>query len=73
MERRYLKRSEFEDHEEWEREEAERRNEFHNDADQIVQRANTTSDMLRSIQQRNLRRIKDQGVGYSKDAKKRTT
>ena len=71
MERNFLNRSEFEEHEEWEQEEVERRNNFHGDAEQIVRRANTTSDLLRSVQQRNLQRIKEQGVGYSKDAKKR--
>lgn len=67
----YLKKSEFADQEEWEQEEIERRDRFHGDKSAIVRRANTASHMLQDIHRRNKQRIKDRGVGYSKDAKTR--
>lgn len=66
-----LEQSEFADHEEWEQEEIQRRDEFHGDRGAIARRANTASYMLQDIHRRNKQRIKERGVGYSKDAKTR--
>lgn len=71
MQRKEFKRSQFEDHEDWEEQEAEKRTEFHDDENKVA-KANTSSSMLQQIQARNKRKLLDNGVGYSKDAEKRT-
>lgn len=71
MDRREFEKSQFDEQEDWERDEAERRADFHGDR-RRVGRANTANSMLKKIHQRNLQRIQNEGIGYSKDAGKRT-
>ncbi len=72
MKRRILRRSQFDEFEDWEQQEMSSRNEFHDDTEN-VNRANTVGGYLSQVHQRNKKRIMANGIEYSKDHKKRTS
>lgn len=73
MERNELTRSQFEEHEQLEEEEMEKRDKFHGESQEEVSRTSRglgDMSMIQRIQQRNRSLLENEGPGYSKEPKK---
>lgn len=70
MKRNEFQQSEFEDQENWEQKELENNPDRATD-DQII--SGSSMDLVERARQRNLEKLKTEGIGYSKDPDKRNS